>query len=587
MQGVPPSDERADSAFGIGAKLSADRPQKSTVLSGLLADWASLHSAAPRGLFVLRLEPGGPAALSGQVREGDEVLAVDRHKVEGLTPDDVDKLVCGKQGSLVRLRLKRNSAIFNVCLQREAVLQGLPERKVRTPSPMPPRSYGASDVLEKLYASFAKINRARAAQQPEKMSPGELKAFHAAQEAQVKQNENIAKRCFDASKRRGAEIGVLRRELQVLEKQDAPFARILEYRNLIRRLEIEEELGPLHLAHLDAEELEAEELELLERERYLKMTLRVLEDASGAADALPVRPPSSHRILKAESCASPDHLLPVATGREAARAPELVTEGGADRREHRESGPAGPDGCGLVAEDEVCSKEAGNVEDGLACNDGDVQVQSNQVACVTADGGEHSLANGHDGDAGSLLVMVNGRQRLKTPERSDVDILRSKLRQVQEQLALLRGVPNRERDAPTQDLCPRDAARARGLAPHSVCGMPPKPGEGEMSAEGEERRSDQQAGRYVTNVLLEGKGGNAGELEVGCGKGGRIVGGWRGSGSAVAGLAAEVGNKWVATGAEPREGARFAAEGTLEDAPEPCMLAQSTIQTAQRLWKFG
>ena len=106
-------------------------------------------------------------------------------------------------------------------------------------------------------------------------------------------------------------------------EQDAPFARILEYRNLIRRLEIEEELGPLHLAHLDAEELEAEELELLERERYLKMTLRVLEDASGAADALPVRPPSSHRILKAESCASPDtdHLLPVATGREAARAP--------------------------------------------------------------------------------------------------------------------------------------------------------------------------------------------------------------------------------------------------------------------------
>jgi hypothetical protein len=57
--------------------------------------------------------------------------------------------------------------------------------------------------------------------------------------------------------------------------------------------------------------------------------------------------------------------------------------------------------------------------------------------------------------------------------------------------------------------------------------------------------------------------------------------------SVAAGLAAELGSKWGLRSAEPREGARVAAEGTLEEEPEPCMLAQGTIDTAQRLWKFG
>jgi hypothetical protein len=43
-------------------------------------------------------------------------------------------------------------------------------------------------------------------------------------------------------------------------------------------------------------------------------------------------------------------------------------------------------------------------------------------------------------------------------------------------------------------------------------------------------------------------------------------------------------SKWGARSAEPREGLRLAVEGTLEEAPEPCMLAQGTIDTAQRLW---
>jgi hypothetical protein len=43
-------------------------------------------------------------------------------------------------------------------------------------------------------------------------------------------------------------------------------------------------------------------------------------------------------------------------------------------------------------------------------------------------------------------------------------------------------------------------------------------------------------------------------------------------------------SKWGARSVEPREGLRLAVEGTLEEAPEPCMLAQGTIDTAQRLW---
>jgi hypothetical protein len=39
----------------------------------------------------------------------------------------------------------------------------------------------------------------------------------------------------DAIKRRHAEIGVLERELKELERHDAPFSQILEYRTWIRR----------------------------------------------------------------------------------------------------------------------------------------------------------------------------------------------------------------------------------------------------------------------------------------------------------------------------------------------------------------
>lgn len=154
----------------------------------------------------------------------------------------------------------------------------------------------------------------------------------------------------------------------------------------------------------------------------------------------------------------------------------------------------------------------------------------------------------------------------------DIEIIKAKLRRVEEQLDLLRGVqaPNTGDRLGHQNT---PAARCRG-----------EPAEGEAGDEGDAAPSTLEHG-----VSTHGAAG-----QVNCNKSSEGLEHWEGlakseasASSTIAGLAAELGSKWDSHGAEPREGARAAAEGTLEEAPEPCMLAQGTIDTAQRLWKFG
>jgi hypothetical protein len=276
------------------------------------------------------------------------------------------------------------------------------------------------------------------------------------------------------------------RELQALEKQDAPFGQILEYKNWIQRLEIEDDLGPMHTANLDQLELEAEELELQERAEYLKMTLSVLEAEERAAGHVACSRDQERYLLTG---------VPPAHG----------------------------------------STREGVAGAGAGCDEQGVEMVEMR--------GEHHDGR-RDGQSGAQIAS-EGSQR-------DIDIIKAKLQRVEEQLDRLRGL---------------QSSHAGG-----------HPAQQDTSAEKchEQEQAATVSGGQVEGSkqedLVEGEGSTDGE---------------RGAASLIAGLAAELGSKWDARGAEPREGARAAAEGTLEEAPEPCMLAQGTIDTAQRLWKFG
>ena len=451
---------------GIGAMIGPKRPAERAALSL----WFGAAETERGALFVLELEPGGPAALSGQVRQGDELLAVDRQPVAHSTSQTVAELLSGKEGSLVKLRLRRNEATFDVCLQRDAVRHPPPERKSRTLNPAPPPPSGAADVLEQLSRSFAKVNQGRAVEIPAKMSSAELEVFVSARDAEVQRQENISKRCLDASKRRRAEMSVLERELRMLERQDAPFSQLLEYRNWIRRLQIEEELGPLHSANLDAVELEAEELELLERAQHLNTALQVVQD-----DA-------------------------------------------------RRSGPS---------EDEQTKSER--------------------------------------------LV-------------SDVHVIRAKLRVVNEQLGRIRGVAADGLHAPKSDSNPALATgqAAEYFAQQSGGDQGGQPCDhtalANCDSDDEHRPTCSQRQHEgkddEARLNLQNRAGDEAICEQAPShRGGKSV-------STVASdLAAELGSRWSKPGGEHR-GVLVAAEGTLEDAPEPCMLAQSTVAIAQRLWRL-
>jgi hypothetical protein len=178
--------------------------------------------------------------------------------------------------------------------------------------------------------------------------------------------------------------------------------------------------------------------------------------------------------------------------------------------------------------------------------------------------------HGRENDAGEQGGEQHGADDAGQRSRpsSDIDILKAKLRKVEEQLDHIRGFDPAHARACGQSEEQESTARQPSESSRTELG-------GALSGKGQ---GGLQGGSGAGMDTAEGGCGVEG---AGCDESGSVAA------SVIAGLAAELGSKWDARGAEPREGARAAAEGTIEDAPEPCMLAQGTIDTAQRLWKFG
>ncbi len=63
---------------------------------------------------------GSPASLAG-IKSGDQIISIDGLEIKGKTVEEVSKLLKGKAGSTVKLRLLRNSQILNFTLIRQKI----------------------------------------------------------------------------------------------------------------------------------------------------------------------------------------------------------------------------------------------------------------------------------------------------------------------------------------------------------------------------------------------------------------------------------------------------------------------------------
>ncbi len=70
--------------------------------------------------IVQRLEPQGPSERS-KISVGDRLLKVGRTQVDGLRMEEVVKLIRGKVGSKVRLKLRSESRTHSVVVTRKSM----------------------------------------------------------------------------------------------------------------------------------------------------------------------------------------------------------------------------------------------------------------------------------------------------------------------------------------------------------------------------------------------------------------------------------------------------------------------------------
>ena len=66
-----------------------------------------------------RVVPGFAAERSGQIREGDTVVAVDGVAVEGVPLDEIRRLTVGPEGTAVTVEMLRSGQPFAVTLLRQ------------------------------------------------------------------------------------------------------------------------------------------------------------------------------------------------------------------------------------------------------------------------------------------------------------------------------------------------------------------------------------------------------------------------------------------------------------------------------------
>eukprot|EP00961_Rhodomonas_salina_P053743 721023-Rhodomonas_salina.2 len=156
------------------------------------------------------------------------------------------ELLDGEEGSLVQVRVRRGGqSTFDVCLERSLCRAKPPTRKAcRAAEELPEQPRGthssaitfavhfyvelfaaeavaASDAwirlntsagaVERIYAGMAKLNQSlERAPEQDKFTAEELKVFRAAMDEEARQLQARAQREFDTTRRRNAEIQVLK-----------------------------------------------------------------------------------------------------------------------------------------------------------------------------------------------------------------------------------------------------------------------------------------------------------------------------------------------------------------------------------------
>jgi len=72
----------------------------------------------PSGRVFVRDAPSDMGAAHAGVMVGDELIAVDGHPVNRMSPDDLHKILSGRVGSKVLLQVKRNGEMKSLTVER-------------------------------------------------------------------------------------------------------------------------------------------------------------------------------------------------------------------------------------------------------------------------------------------------------------------------------------------------------------------------------------------------------------------------------------------------------------------------------------
>jgi carboxyl-terminal processing protease len=104
---------------------NAQAPQGTAAENGIVGIAIGLTAptiGAPARLVVERVVPGGPAEAAG-IRRGDEIVAIDGHRVTGKSLREIVSMIRGQVGTPVTLALSEKSRTHEVTLTRGAPAQ--------------------------------------------------------------------------------------------------------------------------------------------------------------------------------------------------------------------------------------------------------------------------------------------------------------------------------------------------------------------------------------------------------------------------------------------------------------------------------
>ena len=77
----------------------------------------------PSGRVFVRDAPSDMGAAHAGVMVGDELVAVDGHPVNRMSPEDLHKILSGRVGSKVVLQIKRNGEMKSLTVERGPLRQ--------------------------------------------------------------------------------------------------------------------------------------------------------------------------------------------------------------------------------------------------------------------------------------------------------------------------------------------------------------------------------------------------------------------------------------------------------------------------------